>query len=175
MSNKSLYASTAAMAGTDARHPLPSSAKTRTHLAMLDVRYVLEILLIDSDLIEEEIIGKQVNHATQLITLDIEKDPVPGITEANKRSIRRFQQWYRWKHSLQSNKKLPIRWQWQRDFTMDEIFSDLEENISEPRSIDEQSSLRASLLGRSLMLMSVFESSSLSILCSQEWDTNGIY
>ncbi len=69
MSNKSLYASTAAMAGTDASHPLPSSAKTRTHLAMLDVRYVLEILLIDSDLIEEEIVGKQVNHATQLITL----------------------------------------------------------------------------------------------------------
>ncbi len=69
----------------------------------------------------------------------IEKDPVPGIMEANKRSIRRFQQWYRWTHSPQSNNKLPIRWQWQRDFIMGEIFSDFEENISEPRSIDEQS------------------------------------
>jgi len=60
---------------------------------MLDVRYVLEILLIDPDLIEEEIVGKQVNRVTQLITLDIKEDPLPGIMEANKRSICRFQQW----------------------------------------------------------------------------------
>jgi len=44
---------------------------------MLDVRYVLEILLIDPSLNEEEIVGKQVNHFTQLITLDIAEDPLP--------------------------------------------------------------------------------------------------
>ena len=94
MSDKSVFASTAAKAGTDARPPPPSPAKTRAHIAMSDVRYVLEILLIDPDLIEEQIVGKQVNHVIQLITLDIDEDPLPGITEANKRSIRRFQQWY---------------------------------------------------------------------------------
>jgi len=91
MSDKSIFALTAAKAGTDARPPPPSPAKTRARLAMLDVRYVLEILLIDPDLIEEEIVGKQVNQITQLVTLDIEEDPLPGITEANKRSIRCFQ------------------------------------------------------------------------------------
>ena len=106
---------------------------------MLDVRYVLEILLIDPDLIEEQIVGKQVNHVIQLIALDIEEDTLPGITEANKRSIRRFQRWYKWKRSQQSNNKLPIGWQWQQDFTMDEFYSDFEEDRSVPRSIDGRS------------------------------------
>ena len=119
MSDKSVFASTATKASTDARPPPPSPAKTRVRLAMLDVRYVLEILLIDPDLIEEQIVGKQVNHVIQLITLDIEEDPLPGITEANKRSIRRFQRWYKWKRSQQSDNKLPIGWQWRQDFTMD--------------------------------------------------------
>ena len=139
MSDKSVFASTAAKAGTDARPPPPSPAKTRAHIAMLDVRYVLEILLIDPDLIEEQIVGKQVNHVIQLITLDIDEDPLPGITEANKRSIRRFQQWYKWKRSQQSDNKLPIGWQWRQDFTMDEFYSDFEENRSIPNSIDGRS------------------------------------
>ena len=42
MSDKSVFASTAAKAGTDARPPPPSPAKTRARIAMLDVRYVLE-------------------------------------------------------------------------------------------------------------------------------------
>ena len=50
MSDKSIFASTAAKAGTDARPPPPSPAKTRAYLALLDVRYVLEILLIDPGL-----------------------------------------------------------------------------------------------------------------------------
>ena len=79
MSDKSIFASTAAKAGTDARPPPPSPAKTRAHLALLDVRYVLEILLIDPDLIEEQIVGKQVNHVFQLTALDVEEDPLPGI------------------------------------------------------------------------------------------------
>ena len=130
MSDKSVFASTATKAGTDARPPPPSPAKTRAHIAMLDVRYVLEILLIDPDLIEEQIVGKQVNHVIQLIALDIEEDTLPGITEAKKRSIRRFQRWYKWKRSQQSNNKLPIGWQWQQDFTMDEFYSDFEEDRS---------------------------------------------
>jgi len=101
ISDEILFASTTAKAGTDARPPPLSPAKTRARLAMLDVRYMLEILLIDSNLIEEEIIGKQVNHVTQLVTLGIEEDPLPGITEANKRSICRFQRWYKWKRSRQ--------------------------------------------------------------------------
>ena len=108
MSDKSILASTAAKAGTDARPPPPSPAKTRARIAMLDLRYVLEILLFDPDLIEDHILGKQVNHVIQLIALDVEKDPIRGITEANKRSIRRFQQWYKWKRSQQSDNKLPI-------------------------------------------------------------------
>ena len=83
MSDKSVFASTATKAGTDARPPPPSPAKIRARLAMLDVRYVLEILLIDPDLIEEQIVGKQVNHVFQLTALDVEEDPLPGITEAN--------------------------------------------------------------------------------------------
>ena len=110
MSDKSLYASTAVKAGTDARLQPPSPAKTRVRQAMLDVRYVL--LLIDPDLIEEEIVGKQVNHVTQLITLYIEEDSLLGITEANKRFIRRFRRWYKWKRNQQSNNKQPIGWQW---------------------------------------------------------------
>jgi len=69
---------------------------------------VLEILLIDTDLIEEKIVEKQVNQVIQLITLDIEEEPLPGIMKAIKRSIRRFQRWYKWKRSQQSNSKLPI-------------------------------------------------------------------
>jgi len=69
----------------------------------------------------------------------IEEDPLPGITEANKRSIRRFQQWYRWKRNQQSMNKLPIGWQWRRDFTIDEFYSDFEEDKSEPRSIEGRS------------------------------------
>jgi len=53
MSDKSVFASIAAKAGTDARPPPPSPAKTRARTAMLDVKYVLEILLFDPDLIEE--------------------------------------------------------------------------------------------------------------------------
>jgi len=139
MSDKSVFASTAAKAGTDARPPPPSPAKTRARIAMLDVRYVLEILLIDPDLIEEQSVGKQVNHVIQLITLYIDEDPLPGITEANKRSIRRFQQWYKWKRSQQSDNKLPIGWQWQQDFNMDELYADFEENRSIPSSIDGRS------------------------------------
>ena len=129
MSDKSIFASTAAKAGTDARPPPPSPAKTCAHLALLDVRYVLEILLIDPDVIEEQILGKQVSHVFQLAALNIEEDPLPGITEANKRSIRRFRQWYKWKRSQQSDNKLPIGWQWQQDFNMDELFADFEENV----------------------------------------------
>jgi len=136
MSDKSVFASTAEKSGTDTRPPPPSPANTRARIAMLDVRYVLEILLIDPDLIEEQIVGKQVNHVIHLITLDIEEEPLPGITEANKRSIRRFQRWYKWKRSQQSNNKLPIGWQWQKDFTMDEFYFDFEEDRSVPRSID---------------------------------------
>ena len=122
--------------GTDATPPTPSQAKTRARLLMLDVRYVLEILLIGSNLIEEQIVRKQVNLVIQLITLDIEEDPLPGITVANKRSIRRFQRCYKGRHSQQSNNKLLTGRQWQQDFTMDEFYSDFEEVRSEPRSID---------------------------------------
>jgi len=109
MSDKSVFASTAAKAGTDARPPLPSPAKTRSYIAMLDVRYMLEILLIDPDLIEEQIVGKQVNHVIQLITLDVKEDPLPGITEANKRSIRCFLRWYKWKRRQRATNWMAVQ------------------------------------------------------------------
>ncbi len=76
---------------------------------------------------------------TNTITLDIDEDPLPGITEANKRSIRRFQRWYKWKRSQQSDNKLQIGWQWQQDFNMDELYADFEENRSISGSIDGRS------------------------------------
>ena len=139
MSDKSIFASTASKAGTDARPPLPSPAKSRINIARMDVKYVLETLLIDPDLIEEQILGKQVNHVIQLTALNVEEDPLPGITEANKRSIRRFQQWYKWKRSQQSDNKLPIGWRWQQDFNMEELYADFEESRSVPSSIDGRS------------------------------------
>ena len=100
---------------------------------------MLEILLIDPGLIEELILGKQVNHVIQLTALNVEEEPLPGITEANKRSIRRFQQWYKWKRSQQPDNKLPIEWQWRQDFNIDELYADFEESGSVPSSIDGRS------------------------------------
>ena len=80
-------------------------------------------------------VGKHKSHVSQLISLDLKGDPLPEITEANKRSIRRFQRWNKWKRSQQSYKKVAIGWKWQRDFCMDEFYSDFEDDGSKSKSL----------------------------------------